>query len=237
MAYTDAKGAKDKTTAIVGVTAIHGLIGAVLIAGLSGVVTFQPDDPPLVGNETTLPLPPPPPPPEPDEKTAEPTIEPKTPPIYTPPTRVELDRHDLIVTTTTTMPSGDDLVIKTPLPGGDLTLGGATGGTIMPKPKANSVDPIGATPRNAPGSWVTTEDYRAVWINREWTGTARFTVGIDTEGRVKNCEILVSTGHSALDNATCALVTRRARFEPARDAQGKAVSGRYTSAIKWTLPR
>jgi protein TonB len=68
------------------------------------------------------------------------------------------------------------------------------------------------------------------------TGTARFALSIDARGRVTGCTITRSTGHPALDGATCDLVARRARFDAARDGSGKPVAGRYTGVITWTIP-
>lgn len=60
------------------------------------------------------------------------------------------------------------------------------------------------------------------------------TIGAD--GRVRNCEILASSGSADLDRATCANVAKRARFKPATDDTGAAVSGSYSSAVKWQIP-
>ena len=83
---------------------------------------------------------------------------------------------------------------------------------------------------------MTESDYRTVWINREWTGTARFSLKINASGRVTGCEITRSTGHNALDNATCELIAKRARFNAATDANGQAVASTYSNAISWELP-
>ncbi len=68
------------------------------------------------------------------------------------------------------------------------------------------------------------------------TGKARFRLEIAADGRVTNCTITGSSGHSQLDAATCALVGRRAKFQPARGSEGEPVAGIYTSAIDWQLP-
>lgn len=60
------------------------------------------------------------------------------------------------------------------------------------------------------------------------------TIGAD--GRVRNCEIVASSGSADLDRATCTNVAKRARFNPATDATGAAVGGSYTSAVKWEIP-
>jgi protein TonB len=40
----------------------------------------------------------------------------------------------------------------------------------------------------------------------------------------------------SLDGATCDLVTKRARFDAARDGNGKPVAGTYSNAVKWSIP-
>ncbi len=98
------------------------------------------------------------------------------------------------------------------------------------------LDPVAAKPSNDPGNWVGTRDYRSSWINRGWTGVARFTVTVGINGRVRDCRLVSSTGHDALDMATCKLVQQRARFTPARDSAGEKTTGSYTTAIRWELP-
>jgi periplasmic protein TonB len=95
-------------------------------------------------------------------------------------------------------------------------------------------DPVPPKARN--GNWVTDNDYRTAWINRAWEGTAAFRLTIGTDGRVKDCTITQSTGHDALDDATCTLVTRRAKFDPAKNDQGQTVSGSFSSAVRWQIP-
>ena len=59
---------------------------------------------------------------------------------------------------------------------------------------------------------------------------------IAASGRVESCTITGSSGHPELDRATCELVARRARFDPAKDSSGAKVSGTYTSSVRWQLP-
>ncbi|MBU1606453.1 MAG: energy transducer TonB, partial [Alphaproteobacteria bacterium] len=70
----------------------------------------------------------------------------------------------------------------------------------------------------------------------ELTGTARFRLEIAADGRVTGCAITGSTGHAALDTATCRLLEQRARFEPARNSNGDAVAGSFVNAVRWELP-
>ena len=107
---------------------------------------------------------------------------------------------------------------------------------IQGPPVAPVFDPTLAIPRGDPGEWITNNDYRPSWINRGYEGTASFALEIDARGRVNDCVITRSTGYSALDTATCSLLQRRARFDPAKDNSGNAVAGTYESSVNWRIP-
>jgi protein TonB len=64
-------------------------------------------------------------------------------------------------------------------------------------------------------------------------GTVGIKVTIDASGRVSDCSVARSSGFKALDTETCKVVQRRARFTPARDEQGRAVSGVMYGEIAW----
>ncbi|MCH2487931.1 MAG: energy transducer TonB, partial [Erythrobacter sp.] len=111
----------------------------------------------------------------------------------------------------------------------------------VPTPRVTPTQPpvgpsVGAKPRNDPTAWISTDDYRSSWINREMTGTARFRLEIAANGRVTKCTITGSTGHAPLDQATCRLLEQRAKFQPARTGSGEPIAGSYESAVRWVLP-
>ena len=224
MAYLQQNTWRDRPGAVAAVIAIHGVIGYILINGLEATQIID-LDPPLIGEQIEeIPLTPPPPP-KPDEK-VEPSPQltaPKPtaplPPLDLSPQRPPLDATPLIMPPTDLVPK----VIPSP------TLGPST----TPSPKFR---PVSARPRNNPGSWVTTADYRSSWINREMVGTARFRLEIAADGKVENCTITGSSGYPELDKATCDLVTRRARFDAAKDETGARTGGSYTSSVRWELP-
>ena len=68
-------------------------------------------------------------------------------------------------------------------------------------------------------------------------GKAKFRLEIAADGRVTSCTITGSSGYLALDQATCALVSRRAKFQPARGNDGEPVAGSYANTIDWQLPK
>jgi protein TonB len=45
-----------------------------------------------------------------------------------------------------------------------------------------------------------------------------------------------SSGSSALDQATCRLLSRRARYTPAKDSSGNPVADTDAGSIRWVLP-
>lgn len=224
MAYLQHSSWKDRPGAVAGVIAVHAAVGYALVTGLSFSKIVETVKNPEGIFVPEVKLPPPPPPPEP---TVEPTQE-MTPPVHAPTPPVDLGpQRPPIETTPVIVP----LPTPVPIPYVQPKVVPQPGPTAKP-----SFDAVGAKPRNDPGSWVTVDDYRSAWINREWTGAVRFRLSIGANGRVENCTITDSSGHAELDEATCKLVTSRARFDAARDETGAKVGGTYTNTVRWELP-
>src|SRR3546814_3143032 len=102
-----------------------------------------------------------------------------------------------------------------------------------PQPKREAV---GAKPRSNPGSWATNADYPSSALRNEEEGTTGFRVTVGTHGRVTDCSVTSSSGSSTLDEATCRLITRRARFTPAEDSNGNPITDTYSNRIRWQIP-
>ncbi|MGV2496722.1 TonB family protein [Pelagerythrobacter aerophilus] len=224
MAYIDSRTPRDRAKSVAGVIVVHGAVAYALLVGLQ--VTGVIEDVPRLTGETVVevpiePLPPP-----------KPEVTPENTP--TPPTSVHAPQTPLDLTAE--MPPIE--VRDVPLPPIPEVVP-----NLFPKPETTpaaqatpAFDPVAPRPRNDPGQWVTTADYRSSWINRELTGVARFRVEVGTDGRVKSCTITGSSGHSELDRATCDLVTRRARFEAGLDGTGAKTAATWSSAVSWQLP-
>ena len=105
--------------------------------------------------------------------------------------------------------------------------------TVAPIPREVA---RGAIPRGNPGSWIRPDDYPSRAMKAGEEGTVRFNLTIGPNGSVASCQVVGSSGSSALDEATCRIVSRRARFNPAIDSAGTAVEGRYANAVRWRLP-
>ena len=80
------------------------------------------------------------------------------------------------------------------------------------------------------------DDYPASAQASGAEGTSQATITIGPDGRVAGCNITRSSGNSALDAATCNIIRRRAKFVPAKDSNGNAVSDTITTPpITWRL--
>jgi protein TonB len=80
------------------------------------------------------------------------------------------------------------------------------------------------------------DDYPASAQASEAQGTAQAKLTIGPDGRVQACNLIRSTGNSALDSATCNILRRRAKFTPAKDSNGNATTDTVTTPpISWRL--
>ncbi|MEI6641101.1 MAG: TonB family protein [Novosphingobium sp.] len=120
-------------------------------------------------------------------------------------------------------------------------IGGDGGlGTLLPPLSPSTPSPTytprAAKPIGAPGKWVSDADYPTSAMRRGQQGAAGFELTIGQDGRVRDCRITRSSGSGDLDAATCAKVSERASFTPARDEHGDLVTGRYSGVIRWQIP-
>lgn len=232
MAYANTHKPPDPK-ALAGAAALQIAIGALVITGLStGTIPFidKPKaNPTAIFVEPDLPKPPPP------EPTAQPNQpEQKTQTIYRPDTKFDLPTIPSDIPTTGEVPIDDFIVLPGPVPtstpGRDTILV-----PPQPSPKA-TFKPVGVAPIGSPSSWFSTADYPSISVRREEEGTVGYSLQIAASGKVENCTVTRSSGHSALDRATCSLLLRRSKFAPARDGAGARVKGTYSAEIVWELP-
>ena len=215
MAYVQAQSPNRRAITLTGVAALHVALAYALLSGFA-VDVYQTLDRELIARH--IPADPPP------EPVVEPVRNPDETKLVAPRPRLVLERSSepTIVELTPIVPS--------PLPSTPTV-------DPLPLPSATaSYARKAATPLGSPGKWATSDDYPTAELRREVEGTARFRVTVGVDGRVRNCEIVSSSGSPGLDRATCENVARRARFKPATDGTGAAVSGSYSNAIRWEIP-
>lgn len=84
--------------------------------------------------------------------------------------------------------------------------------------------------------WVTPDDYPLDALMNERQGITATELKVDRSGRVSGCRIVRSSGHSDLDDAACRALSERARFQPARNDRGVAITGFYLKRVRWQIP-
>lgn len=94
---------------------------------------------------------------------------------------------------------------------------------------------VAATPVTPP-PWFEFKDYPMQAFEKQWEGVTKFQLLIDTQGSVAECKVTTSSGYDILDDKTCFLASKRAKFRPARDDSGTPVWGVYRSQAVWVLP-
>lgn len=204
-----------------GVIVVHVALAYLLVFGLKGPDILPPLDPPFAGEQIPLPPIEPPPPEKREEAKQDLPIE---TPVHNPDSPIDIPVREEVRYEPTVSDPGPPVLIPQPPyePGPPIDIGQFT-------PKL-------ARPINQVLRWVTTDDYPPGSIRRGEQGSARFSLEIDARGRVTDCAITRSSGHPALDAATCRYVTSRARFEPATDRNGDKVAGTYSNSVNWKLP-
>lgn len=83
---------------------------------------------------------------------------------------------------------------------------------------------------------VSHHDYPAAALRAGEQGNVQVRLDIGTSGRVHGCTVLQSSRSAILDSTTCRILRARARFEPARDANGKPTTDQIVQTIAWRMP-
>jgi TonB family protein len=117
----------------------------------------------------------------------------------------------------------------------ETLLGGAARCQSPPPVEVPSVVPIlPAAALKNPAAVITDSDYPLSMQGKQ--GTTRFELTVAADGRPVSCSVTTSSGHADLDSNACKAFLRRARFSPAKDAQGNPIAGRYRGAVTWKAP-
>lgn len=220
MAYADTNSTNRKLGATAAVVVLEAGLAWAIIAGLTMTITHKDQT-----RTTTFTVPP-------DTKVTppEPQPQPSAQPQQRAP-RPQVDRiYDLGPAALPTFVADDSLGS-----GGDVAIE-IPRATPTPPP-VPSFTPRSARPKGNYAGWVTTNDYPTAGLRAEHEGSVRYRLSIDSSGKVGSCSVLASSGHADLDAATCATLTRRARFEPATNDSGTRTGGTYIGTVTWRLPQ
>ena len=94
---------------------------------------------------------------------------------------------------------------------------------------------IPAVPRKSEASWLTSDDYPAAVVREGTYGTTTILWMVGADGMVSGCRTVVRSGSDVLDAAACTALTKRGRYTPALDKDGKPVPSYRTRRIYWRL--
>jgi protein TonB len=220
MSYANRKQmSSNRTAAIIIVALIHIALGYALVTGLAyNVIKKAAEDLKTFDVEDEPPPPPEEPPPPPEQ-----TETPPPPQVVAPPP---------IVRTNTVAPP----VISTPVAPPPVITPVARPAPPAPPAPPKPVISQAARARANLTSLFSTDDYPQSAIRNEEQGTTAVRLTIGTDGRVAGCDITSSSGSGALDQATCNIIRRRARYTPAKDQSGNPITGTDSARIRWELP-
>jgi len=84
---------------------------------------------------------------------------------------------------------------------------------------------------------INADDYPPEALLRAIEGRVLVRIAVSAQGRASECATVATSGSAVIDETTCRVIRRRARFRPARDAAGRAVPARYVSSVTWLVPR
>lgn len=221
MAYADRNTSGSRAVSIVIVSIIVALFAWGFVNGLTfkyikktveKLNTFDVVEPP--------PPPPDKPPPPPPEQ--QPQLQ--TPPVVSPPPLVRVQSPPPPIFTQATIPPSAPVV----------PLAAAPGPVTPPAPPRVSQ---AAGLKGNPADFFGPDAYPSDALSAEASGRVIANLTVGTDGRVKDCQIVVSSGNSSLDRTTCAISKRSVKFTPAKDDSGAAIASTYRLPVRWQLPQ
>ncbi|MXO68793.1 hypothetical protein GRI72_08140 [Altererythrobacter marinus] len=92
-------------------------------------------------------------------------------------------------------------------------------------------------PRSHPRLWIRGTDYPDTALRDNLAGAVRFRLAVDAEGNVSDCVVQAAYSDHAFREATCKALRHRARFTPARDAEGRPVAAYWVSSSLFAIAR
>lgn len=211
MAYADQGMSKNRMVALGLVALLHVFLGYAFITGLALKAVkaiVAPLETVNVKEEAPPPEEPPPPPPKDIEI-----------PPFVPPPEVSITQDSPpTITVQPTVRQVAPPVFTPPAP---------------PAPAPKLAPPSPATPKGR-GNSISEDDYPDASRRAEEQGVTRVTYVVGVDGKVTNCSVTQSSGSPRLDDATCKIIERRFRFNPAtRD--GQPVPETKVQPVRWQL--
>lgn len=84
-------------------------------------------------------------------------------------------------------------------------------------------------------NYVTHQDYPNGAAARGESGDVVMRIDVAADGKLSSCAVLESSGFRELDERSCDVLRKRAKFVPAVSADGRAVAGSLVSKMSWRV--
>ena len=94
-----------------------------------------------------------------------------------------------------------------------------------------------AQPIGSPGDWVLSRDYPMLLAISGVRGLVNFRLMVDEQGQTSSCHIQQSTRPAEFDALVCKMMMQRAKFQPARDAEGQPMASYYRNTVHFSIPQ
>lgn len=226
----------DRLKGAIGALILQGLLGLALFLGLAGPPLRRIAEPTLTVTNIAAPEPPAPRravAPRPAAPAAPPARRARATPVVAPPPIVVVPTPPLVIAAPLPAFAADATAGAAPDPGPGS--GAAGVGEGPGSGGAGAGDGGGGTPSRWVRGRIGDGDYPRAAIAAMIEGSLVTRYEIDRRGRVTGCTVTRSSGNPLLDETTCRLVRQRYRYEPARDATGRAIADTVIQNHRWVI--
>lgn len=241
----DWTGQQDRLKSALGVAVLHAALAYAFITGLALKLPAATDSRLKLFD---IPAVQPPPPieralpaseraPEPEAAAAPPNLRADPAPIVAPAPEIVLPVPPLVVAAPIPAAGPAPSAGAADRPGPGTGAGGQGVGRGSGRSGGGAGGGGGATPARQIAGRIVDSDYPRAARRARLEGRVRVRFTVSADGRATECRVTTSSGHAQLDSATCRLIERRYRFEPARDARGRRVPEARAWEQRWWLER
>ena len=235
MASYRSTGREDRARALAGVLLVHIVLGAVILSGLN-VRIVQHAVEQLKTFDIREPPPPPPQPPPPQQRSERAREEEGAAGKKAEPSPIVAPKPKIVLPAKPPVPAAPVAGTGSATRLGASTAGTGTGagGSGSGRGGGGTGDFSGFTPARLVRN-LNRSDYRQLTGGRMPYGRAMVSLQLDARGVPVECRIARSSGDSSVDAGLCPLITRRLRFRPALDADGRPIPYRLQYVATWSL--
>jgi periplasmic protein TonB len=226
---------EDRAKALAGVLLVDVALGAIILTGLNVRIVQHAVDQ-LKTFDIREPPPPPPQPPPPQQRSERAREEEGAAGKKAEPSPIVAPKPKIVLPAKPPVPAAPVAGTGSATRLGASTAGTGTGagGSGSGRGGGGTGDFSGFTPARLVRN-LNRSDYRQLTGGRMPYGRAMVSLQLDARGVPVECRIARSSGDSSVDAGLCPLITRRLRFRPALDADGRPIPYRLQYVATWSL--